>query len=185
MIASCLDGQVDAWSRILGLPISLKLLLFFLFIWRGIDLAIAHWADASEEQISSSCSYPAWTPPSHHLKPAAAGAEQNFRLYTKLRDLWDISGWPTPTKFIPTWFQPHLMLIPPGNISISPATLQGWPGVGSPGEGDLLAGFRVNSGGPIIQPRFVGVSSLCPDIKVHYWKQINFCCCCWNILFLH
>ena len=37
--------------------------------------------------------------------------------------------------FTPTWF-------PPGNTSISPARLQGWPAVGSRGEADLLAGFE-------------------------------------------
>ena len=138
------------------------------------QVARAHWVDASEEQISSSCSSPsAWTPPTHHLKPAPAGAELNFRLYTKLWvnfvPLWDISVRSTPTKFISTLFQPHLMLIPPGNIGISPATLQGWPRVGSLGEGNILARFRINSGGPIGQPLFVGAFSICPSIKAYYY----------------
>ena len=46
--------------------------------------------------------------------------------------------------------------------------------MGSRGEGDLLAGFRINSGGRIIQQRFVGVFSSCPDIRIQYQKQIDF-----------
>ena len=116
------------------------------------------------EPINSSCSFQP-TPPTHQLAGALSDLAHNFGMilppsnlvayipvwmilppnlvgymgWSCLPTWWDISkcsaGW-TSSKLIPTWSEPHLMVLPPGNISIIPCQAPRVARVGSSGGGD-------------------------------------------------
>ena len=89
------------------------------------------------EQINSSCSFQP-TPPTHQLAGALSDLAHNFGMILPPNLVGYIQvwcGW-TSSKLIPTWSEPHLMVLPPGNISIIPCQAPRVARVGSSGGGD-------------------------------------------------
>ena len=89
------------------------------------------------EPINSSCSFQP-TPPTHQLAGALSDLAHNFGMILPPNLVGYIQVWcgRTSSKLIPTWSEPHLMVLPPGNISIIPCQAPRVARVGSSGGGD-------------------------------------------------